>query len=109
MYVGAVRRLLVRQDKAPAGKIAQPGRIIEYLNIGLTVPRQDITTFRLDDCSPVMVITAHGQRHLWHACILRMMASSRIGTRAKDYCPMQVRAAMPPTGWCRLRSETLSR
>jgi hypothetical protein len=51
MYVGAVRRLLVRQDKAPAGKIAQPGRIIEYLNIGLTVPRQDITTFRLDDCS----------------------------------------------------------
>jgi hypothetical protein len=56
--------LLVRQDEAPAGKIAQPGRIAGYLDTGLTVPDQDITALRLDNCSPGMVITGHGQRHL---------------------------------------------
>jgi hypothetical protein len=39
------------------------------------MPDQDIAALRLDDHSPGGVITGHAQRHLWHACILRMMKS----------------------------------
>ena len=52
MYVGAVGGLFVREDEAPAGKIAQPGGVTEDLDAGLTVPDQDIAALRLDDRSP---------------------------------------------------------
>jgi hypothetical protein len=69
--VGAVRDPLVRQGQTPSGQIAQSGRVSENLNAGLAVPDHNIATFRLDNHSPRGIITGHGQRHLWHVCILQ--------------------------------------